>query len=68
MKKVNRLLIALLAALTLVAITAGTGSAIHWVCGYVYDAIDCEDGAWHIVHIYYEGDEGNYRACEVNPD
>ena len=41
------------------------GKAIY---GWVYDANDCTDSAWHTVCIYYEGDEGNYFECPVNPE
>jgi len=38
------------------------------VYGKVSDANDCEDGAWHIVHIYYEGDEEDFAKCQVGPE
>jgi len=67
MQKANTFLVTLLVTLALAAIKAETGCAqnIHWVCGQVNDAIDCEDCAWHIVRVYYQGDEETYSSCPV---
>lgn len=42
--------------------------AAHFVCGFVYDAIDCMDSAWHTVRIYYPSDPATYTECSVNPE